>query len=72
MGEKLPFLWFFLFCFILGFFAVIVTNFRTFNQQPDITQNSPIKQQLIYKGLSAECVLVDVFLCGIYDFMPWQ
>lgn len=25
------------------FFAVVVTDFRTFNQQPDITQNSPIK-----------------------------
>lgn len=58
MGEKLPFS-----------FAVVLTGFRTFNQQPDITQNrvlwNIIQQQLIYKGLSTDCVLCENKCFGI-------
>lgn len=68
--------------FFSFFFAVVVTDFRTFNQQPDITQNSPIKhnttaahlKRFIHSLCPCWCLLfIYLFLfCGIYDFMPWQ
>lgn len=67
-GKNYPFSLFL--CFL---FTMVVTDFWSFHQQTNITQNrvllKKIKQQLIYKGLSTDSVLVDViFVAYIISF----